>query len=369
MICPNCGNQNNIGSKFCIRCGKSLEESNQHTFIEPNNQQPVEPTINQPVNEVQNSIYEQMNQNTNAYQQPIGPTINQPVNEVQNSIYEQMNQNTNAYQQPVEPTINQPVNEVQNSIYEQVNQNTNAYQQPIQNSNSEQFIQSNINNSNPSDISFVNYFLIILEIILKPFTTFKEKLNKFEDFKNSIMVTLIVSVIATIVTLLKTMITTVKVTSYLTGNTEWMWENLKNINYIKVIGINLLIYLGIIFVIAGVYYIESLIAKKQSNFSRLLGISALSVVPAIICSSILAPIFSMIYIQLGVVITIIGIVYTVIIIYEIMNNEILLEGNAKIYFNLICLSILFIALYYLCMKIMMGSVTNGVDNILNQYGF
>ena len=249
-----------------------------------------------------------------------------------------------------------------------VTKNQDDFSQPVQMSYSQpQQSQSTNYNNSIVKMSMSECFFIILAVILKPFTAFKQELNKFNDFKNSAILSLMVSMIATLMTLIKTMINSARVTSYWSRETKWVWENLKDIDYIKVIGKNFLIYLGIITAIACVYYIGSLIVKKQTNFSRLLGISAISVVPMIICSMVISPLLSMIYTPLGIGVTIVGGVYTIIIIYEIINNEIKLEGNAKLYFNLICMSILAIAGYYLYMKFMMGSATNDIKNILDMF--
>ena len=75
----------------------------------------------------------------------------------------------------------------------------------------------------------------------------------------------------------------------------------------------------------------------------------------------------MLYEPLGMAITIVGSIYTLIMIYETMNNEILLEGNAKYYFNLICLSILLLAGYYIYMKIFTSPLSD-VSDILDLLG-
>lgn len=218
-----------------------------------------------------------------------------------------------------------------------------------------------------NNMGFGEYFFIMLAVILKPFTAFKQDLNKFENLKNSAIVSLIVAVITTLVSLIKTMISSIRVKSYWTNETKWVWENLKDINYIKVIGTSLLIYLGIIVAIAGIYYIASLIVKKQTNFSKMVGIAAISIVPMIICSMIVSPILSMIYSPLGMFVTIIGTIYTILIIYETINNEIGLEGNVKIYFNLICISILVIVSYYLLMNVLVSSISSNLGNIFNLF--
>lgn len=218
-----------------------------------------------------------------------------------------------------------------------------------------------------SNVKILEYFYIMLAVILKPFTAFQEELKKFESFKNSAIVSGIIAVIATIITLIKTIFNAIKVKNYWTGETSWVWSNLKEVNYFKVIGTNLLIYLGIIIAIAGLYYIASLIVKKQPNFSKMVGISAISIVPTIVASLIISPIVSLIYSPLGMCVTLIGSIYSILIMYEVMNNEIGLEGNVKIYFNLICISILGIAAYYLLMNVLLNSVSSSIGNIFSLF--
>ena len=260
------------------------------------------------------------------------------------------------------------------TMTEQFQSQQSNYSQPQQNYNqtsyNQQSMQQNIPNSNSlPNMSISEGFFIILAMLLKPFTAFKQESNKFNSFKNSAILALIISLVATVVSLVKTMFSAVRVTSYWSSETKWVWENLKEINYIKTIGTNFLIYIGIIAAIACVYYIASLVVKKQINFSKLLGIAACAVAPMVICSLIISPLLTMIYAPLGMGVTVVGGVYTVLITYELINNEIQLEGNTKLYFNLICMSILAIAGYYLYMKFMMGSVSSSVNNILDMFGY
>lgn len=269
------------------------------------------------------------------------------------------------------PNNNQPIN-MQQESYTNITQ-----QQPVNNNidinNISQTTSQNINNTIKNEnikINFMEYFAIILAVLLKPFTALKDKLGKFNGFQSSAILSVIVSVIAMLITLVKTIISTVRVTTggfFSEPKTEWVWENLKEIEFVKVIGMNLLIFLGIIFAIACVYYIAGLVVKKQPNFSRLLGVAAISVVPMLLCALLLSPLLTMIYAPLGMGVTIVGAVYTLIIIYETINNEIPLEGNAKYYFNLICLSILLIAGYYVYMKFFMASVGD-LSDIFDMFG-
>lgn len=300
MNCPNCGTSNNVGSKFCIKCGQNISD--------------IQPQATPTETVVQEVPTQSMN--------------NTPI------------QNENNFQTVATP--NQTIN------------------------------NSSSNVGSTASVSFMGYFFIILAVILKPFTAFKEELNKFNGFKNSAILSLVVSGVATLVNLITSMLNIVREKSFDWSSggykTTWTWENLKELDYIEVIGKNFLIYLGVIVAIAAVYYIASLIVKKQTNFSRLLGISALAVAPMLICSLILSPLLSMIWAELAMPITLIGAVYTIILLYEGMNSEVLIEGNAKYYFNLVCLSILGIAAYYLYMKLIMSSVSGGLEDIMDLFG-
>lgn len=301
MNCPNCGSQNILGSKFCIRCGQNLEGA---------------------------QVYN-----------------DQQVQMMGTSFQEVSLQHVNT-------TPIQSGNNFQTNV---------ASQQPM-----------DTNTAPVAKVSFMGYFFIILAVILKPFAAFKEELSKFNSFKNSAIMSLIISGAATLINLITTMLNAIMVKSYSWSSggykTTWTWENLKEIKYIEVVGKNFLIYLGVIVAIAVVYYIASLIVKKQTNFSRLLGIAAIAVAPMLVCSLVLSPLLSLIWAELAMPITLIGAVYTIILVYEGMNNEVLVEGNVKYYFNLVCLSILGIAAYYLYMKIFMSSISGGLEDIFDLFG-
>lgn len=304
MICSRCGMQNMTETKFCVKCGTSL--------------------ITQPVHSGQ---------------------------ENQNISYQNQSMQSNNFNQTTNQSVGQTVN-TNSSVYYQEQPASNTYVKHA---------------STNEKITIGDCFSSCLSVLLKPYTTWKEKLNDFSEFKNSAILSLVVTIIATFVSVIKTMISSVRITSYWSNKVTWEWENLKSINYIKIVGSNFLIYLGIILAIAGVYYIGSLIIKKQANFSRFLGISALSFVPTIICSFVLSPLLSLVWAEISIPVMMIGGVYTILLLYEGINSEIELEGNAKYYFNLICLSILVVVAYYLFMKVFMSSITSSVGNLLNLF--
>ena len=294
MNCPKCGNINNPGTRFCVKCGTKI--------------------VNEEV------LYD-VTMNANADSSNVNQNI-----------------------------INQQIIES--------NQNVTSQNQPV-------------NTQVSSAITVINYFSIILAVLLKPFTGFKEELKKFNEFKNSVLITLIVSAIGMLLNFVKTIVSVVRIKSlnWSTGGyeTEWAWENLKEINYLELIFKNFFIYLGIIVGVAAIYYLVGLIFKKQSNFSRLLGISSLAMVPMFLSFLILSPLMGIIWDKLSLSVLIIGIVYTLILLYETMNNEIILDGNIKYYFNFICLAIIGVITGYICLEMFLGSATSDLDDLLNLF--
>lgn len=328
MICSKCGMQNMNGTKFCVKCGNSLTTQ----------------TVN----------YSQLNQNT-GYQN-VQPTSQQPYQNVSYQSTQPINQNSSYQSTNINQQMNQNIGQTSiNSNMTQQTQTSGSYTNQYKNNKS-------------TSKTIIGFISTILAVVLKPYTTFKEELDNYDDFKNSAILSLIISIGATLISLITTMINAVRVTSYYSKETKWVWENLKHLNYIQLIGKNFLIYLGIILSIAVVYYIVSLIIKKQVNFSRLLGISALAITPMLACTLILSPLLALILSELSMPIMLVGIVYTIILLYEGMNSQIKLEGNIKYYFNLICFSILMVSAYYLFMKLFMSSLVGGLSDIFDMFG-
>ncbi len=224
--------------------------------------------------------------------------------------------------------------------------------------------------NNPVSTASLNYFMYIIAILLKPFKCFQEEETKLNNPKTSVILALVVSVVMTIINMVKTILTTVRVSSYswTEGHTSsWQWDNLQNIKWLELIGKNFLIYVCIIFAITLVFYLGGLVAKKQLSFIKSLSIAATSVIPAVFGIMILSPLGGMIWSPLSIVFMVVGAVYTLIILYELMNSELKLEKDAKIYFNLICFGILAVAGYYAYMKLFMSSVAGGLDNIMDMF--
>ena len=297
MTCTRCGAENAEGSSFCIKCGAPL--------VNNQNPQPVaNPTTVEPAQ--------------NSFAQSIPSAAQMAVS--------QLEQQTATVQ--AQPTV---------------------VQQPVA-----QTMVSSVT---------LNYIMFLISMLIKPFKKFKEEDAKLGDAKNSIILALIVSVVMTLIKTITYIISLVVVKKYSFSKgytTTINWENLKDVKWIKFIGQNFLIFAGVILAIALVYYIASLIAKKSVNFTKLLSISAASLVPYTVGAMLLAPIGGYIWSYLSVLFTVAGSVYSFIVLYELMNDEIKLESDAKIYFNVACLTILLFGGYFAIIKIMTASITSSV---------
>lgn len=337
MNCPNCGTLNNQNSKFCIKCGNQLS--------------------------------------TNDAEQMISIPINEPVSTIshsENNMYpgEQI-QSNNSDMNYMKSEYNQSTQNINSTDY-QSNDNVgiqgNVYQQPVYTqTKTQQSVNSGSSNVSTAPL---NYLMYIITILIKPFKSFKDEETKLNNTKHSFILALIISGAMTIINLIKTIFSTVRVASYswTKGYTySWKWDNLKNIKWLEVIGKNFLIYAGIILAIALVFYLGSLIVKKELSFVKSLSIASTAIIPVVIGAMIISPLIGKIWSPLSVVFTVVSGTYSLIILYELMNDKLKLDEDIKIYFNVVCLGILAVAGYYVYMKLLMSSVTDGLNGLLDLF--
>lgn len=309
MNCPNCGTFNNDGFKFCIKCGNSLETTTPNVAEFVANE---EVLTEQPVEVVPTQFVE---------------TTPAPVQ-----------QPMNTYQQPVQPqqSFNPSVSAV------------------------------------PTDNSTLNYLKYVLGLLLKPFETYKSEEGKLSNVKNSLILSGIVSGAMMLINLLTAMISSVfvKTMDYSTFKykTEFNIEGLKNLDYLELIGKNLLIYICIIAAIAVVYYLASLVAKKSINFIKTLSISASSIIPYVIMGMVISPILGKIWAPLSIVATIVGAVYSVILFVLLISDNIhFKKKDLCAYFHLACMTILGTAGYYAYMKLFTSGIADQLGSYLDMF--
>ena len=244
----------------------------------------------------------------------------------------------------VEPTVVEPA--VENNVFTNTDTNTNTYN-----------TQSSVNNKNSLDISdCVNTFV---NTLIKPFKTYKEKKEKMTDIKYSGVIAGIGILAVTLINLVNVIINTVKVKTYswINGNqTKWVWENIKDVNFIKVIGGTILAGVLVIALTAAVYYIASLILKKNKKFTDMLPIAVMGFVP-IACGIFLAILLGFINGTVSSFALGIGFIYSLVMVIELVNDLLEIEDkDKKIYVNSACLFALFTILGYIVYRIVLDTI-------------
>lgn len=250
-------------------------------------------------------------------------------------------------------------------------QNINSIPENIMNNNmmNQNMVQTNNSYSYSVSTGKFNFFTYMLGALLKPFDKFKSEEENLGNFKNVGLLALIITGALTVLNLIQTMISAVRITSFWSDEVEWVWENLKNIEYIKVIGLTFLIYVGVLFAITGVYYLAALVLKKDVKFPKLLGATTTAFLPAAVSMSILSPILSLIYAPLGIGITVVGCIYAVVIFLELVNELVAVENkNTRIYYHVACLSIIIIAGAIIAYNLVLGSITSGLGDLMGGLG-
>ena len=307
MKCFKCQFENIEGSTFCVKCGTNLKEI----------------------------------QNSNV------PSNVANSEENRNEMNMNFNENVNIQNEKVVNSEQFDMHEIRNNQEQVVtNQSSNASSEPL------------------------NYLMFLIAVLMKPFKCFKEEEAKLSNPKTSILLSAIISVIMTLVIIVKKVISTV-VTKTMDPSTFKLkttvdFGQLKDLEWMNLIFKNLLISAAIVVAIALVYYIISLMFKRFTDFIKILSISATSLIPYIVLGMIVSPLLGMIWAPLSMIAMITGTIYSLLIFISLMNEEIPFEDvNTKIYFHLICLSILGSAGYYCYLKFMTSAVPNSLKNVLN----
>lgn len=188
-------------------------------------------------------------------------------------------------------------------------------------------------------------------VILKPVTDLKSKIDDYSDIKKTGILVLLVSLARMIINLISSMISVIfmKEVNFWTGATKFTvsFERLKNLKYFDLIFKQFFGFIIVVAAVAGVYYIVSLIMKRNANYIKLVAIATVSFVPFIILS-FASVLVSYIYAPASLFLIISSFVYSIFTFIIGINNEIDFENsNFKVYFHTICLIVLFILYYYI----------------------
>lgn len=218
--------------------------------------------------------------------------------------------------------------------------------------------------SNSFGAMIIGCLMFILNVILKPVSTLKEKIKDYSDFKVAGILLVLVSFGRMIINLLGNMISVVfvkKISSYLTGETKLSvnFENLKELDYLSLIFKEFFMFLIVIALVAGIYYVVALIMKKSANYFRLVTITSVSFIPLIVVGSFVSIIVGYIYAPLAIFLVCAAFIYSLLTFVNAMDDELDIDdSNLKVYFHTICLTVVVIVAYYVMSSQLNTSLTN-----------
>lgn len=206
------------------------------------------------------------------------------------------------------------------------------------------------NNSFDLKKTIMECFTFIISFIIAPFSTLKNKLTNYSDFKSAGVLVLFIAICKMIINLIGTIISVVFVKQrYFFSNETKLdisFSNLKNLDYFSLVFKDIFFTLVVVAAVAGIYHIVAMIMKKSTNYYKLSTITATCLVP-IVVSSFVSIIIGYIYLPLGVFITFAGVVYSLLVFIYATDNEVNFKNvDYKIYFHTICLTVTFIVAYY-----------------------
>lgn len=211
--------------------------------------------------------------------------------------------------------------------------------------------------------------MFLVNILLKPIKTLKSKIEYYSDPKNGFILAGVVALVTMIVRVVVDFVMALiqkqcQTSLFGSGSCLTIGEKLKAIPWMDITLKHLLIILITMFAIAGIYYIASLIAKKSVNFMRLLTITAISLVPACAATYLLCPIFGWINVHFGVIVGIVGMIYSLVIFFSAIKDEFKFDNADKaVYFHLICASVILIIVYFVGYNMTVSTINNSLGSL------
>lgn len=219
-----------------------------------------------------------------------------------------------------------------------------------------------------------NFFAVMIAGVLKPITTFKENLPKFADIKNAAILSLIVVAIATILSTVTSVVGIVRTEECVENcssysifsssdskdkkkkmETKWDWDKLEKYDWFKSVGTTFLTNMITILALSGAYFgISKLFKSTTANFGRMLTVVAVGTIPFTIVG-FLAPMIGAISTVLSGALYLASVGYGLSIIFVGLNLESGLEGDKKVYLNILAL-VCMVIVYYIEVRFMYGEL-------------
>lgn len=195
---------------------------------------------------------------------------------------------------------------------------------------------------NKKGFDFGKMFKILGKGLVKPIETIEENKAEYRIPAKGFTLAGIVTAVSMILYFVSRILQTIFM-----KNMKPSFEYLEGFHYFKTLGVGILLSAGFILVVASVYYLASLVAKKESHYGELIFVGTIAVLPLVLVISVVAPILSYIWLPLKTAITLIGLVYSLLIVVVPVSKVVTFaKEDQKIYFHLICLSIICVTSYF-----------------------
>lgn len=191
----------------------------------------------------------------------------------------------------------------------------------------------------------------LIGIFVNPIKTIKTNIKKISKPKVILISIAIILILIMLSNLITSMIGSLfsKTCNYF-GYCEkhFSFANLGNLDYLDLIFKKLFFSAIIIFGLAGIYYIGTLIIKKKTSYIEMLSVLTCSLLPYTFGYYVIAPILGSLYAPLSYFIKTIASIYCLLTIIFSMKEIIKIKEIDKyILFQTICLSIITIINYYI----------------------
>lgn len=199
----------------------------------------------------------------------------------------------------------------------------------------------------------ISCLMFLFNIILKPISTLKSRVQDFSDVKKTSILVILVSFIRMILNLFSSIISAIftkEIVNYWTGDSKLKisFSNLKNLNYFSLIFKQFFGFILVVIIIAGIYYIVSMLMKKKINYFKVASITSVSFITYIIVSYFISPIVNYIYSPFSIFLVFGSLIYSFITFILAINEEVnFKESNYSVYFHTICLTVVVIVTYYI----------------------
>lgn len=189
-----------------------------------------------------------------------------------------------------------------------------------------------------------NFGSMIGDSILKPISSVESNAATLKKPKDTFIFAGIISVLITVCNLISTMLSTIFYKQYDFWTQKYNWNisfsNLDSLDYIDLIFVNLLQYSIVILGIAGIYYLATLVLKKETTYIKTLGIISLAIIPNVILSFV-GSILGIIWSPIGAFIGASAVAYTILILTLTLKNVLKINDFDKlVFFNVIIIAIL-----------------------------